>query len=88
MSLRCPQCNHENPASALYCGKCAASLRPAEEIPVSHTKTLQRSSEELTRGSIFAARYEIIEEIGEGGLGKVYRVFDTKIEEEVALKLI
>jgi serine/threonine protein kinase len=42
----------------------------------------------LTRGSIFAKRYEIIEELGLGGMGKVYRVFDRKIDEEVALKLI
>ncbi|NIN92146.1 protein kinase, partial [bacterium] len=43
---------------------------------------------ELTRGSSFAGRYEIIEELGKGGMGKVYRVFDKKIKEEVALKLI
>jgi serine/threonine protein kinase/Flp pilus assembly protein TadD len=42
----------------------------------------------LSRGSLFARRYEIIEELGKGGMGKVYRVFDKKIDEEVALKLI
>jgi len=88
MSFRCPQCHHDNPDEALYCGKCATSLRPPEEILISHTKTLQTPSKELTRGTTFARRYEVIEELGEGGMGKVYRVFDTKIEEEVALKLI
>jgi len=43
---------------------------------------------ELTRGSTFAKRYEVIEELGKGGMGKVYRVSDKKIEEEVALKLL
>lgn len=43
---------------------------------------------ELARGSLFAGRYEIIEELGEGGMGKVYRVEDKMIKEEVALKLI
>jgi serine/threonine protein kinase/Tfp pilus assembly protein PilF len=42
----------------------------------------------LTRGSLFAGRYEVIEELGKGGMGKVYRVYDKKIDEEVALKLI
>jgi serine/threonine-protein kinase len=45
-------------------------------------------TEELARGSVFAGRYEIIEELGQGGMGRVYRVFDKKIEGEVALKLL
>jgi len=44
--------------------------------------------EAFTRGSQFAQRYEIIEELGRGGMGQVYRVEDTKIREEIALKLI
>jgi serine/threonine protein kinase/tetratricopeptide (TPR) repeat protein len=35
-----------------------------------------------------ANRYEIIEELGKGGMGAVYRVEDKKINEEIALKLI
>ena len=39
-------------------------------------------------GVRFAGRYEIIEELGHGGMGKVYRVEDNKIKAEIALKLI
>jgi serine/threonine protein kinase len=42
----------------------------------------------LATGSIFAERYEVIEELGKGGMGKVYKVFDKKIKEKVALKLL
>nr|NIM91813.1 zinc-ribbon domain-containing protein [Candidatus Aminicenantes bacterium] len=87
--MKCPKCQFDNPKDTVYCSQCGSPLRSEEEIAtLSHTKTLQTPQKELTRGSAFAARYEVIEEIGEGGMGKVYRVFDTKIEEEVALKLI
>jgi serine/threonine protein kinase/Tfp pilus assembly protein PilF len=42
----------------------------------------------LKRGRVFGQRYEVIEELGEGGMGIVYKVFDRKIDEEVALKVL
>jgi len=44
--------------------------------------------QELTIGSTFAGRYQIIEELGRGGMGMLYKVIDKKIEEKVALKLL
>jgi serine/threonine-protein kinase len=67
MSVKCPNCQFENPAA---------------------TKTLETPKEELTRGTTLANRYEIIEELGKGGMGRVYRVKDTKLNQEIALKLI
>jgi serine/threonine protein kinase/tetratricopeptide (TPR) repeat protein len=52
------------------------------------TETLQAPVRELTTGSTFAGRYQVIEELGHGGMGTVYKVFDTKVKEKVALKLI
>jgi TolB-like protein/Flp pilus assembly protein TadD/tRNA A-37 threonylcarbamoyl transferase component Bud32 len=86
--MECPKCHFENPEDSSFCGKCAAPLPSLEEISATPTKTLEKKPDELTRGTTFAARYEVIEELGKGGMGKVYRAFDKKIEEEVALKLI
>jgi len=88
MGNRCPKCNADNLDDSRFCHKCATPLPSQEEISVSHTKTLETPVEELTRGTTFASRYEIIEELGKGGMGEVYRVEDKKIKEEVALKLI
>jgi len=85
--MKCPKCNTENPSDSKYCRECATPLPSSEEIS-EPTKTLETPTEELTRGTTFAGRYEIIEELGKGGMGKVYRVEDKKIKEEVALKLI
>jgi hypothetical protein len=42
----------------------------------------------LEKGSVFAERYEIIELLGEGGMGQVCRVHDTQIEEDIAIKVL
>ncbi len=46
------------------------------------------SSAALTPGTTFAGRYLVIEEIGRGGMGRVYKVLDQEINEKVSLKLI
>jgi len=86
VAIKCPKCHHDNPADTLFCGKCATKLDTSAEP--SPTLTLETSAEELTRGTLFAGRYEIIEELGAGGMGRVYRAHDTKLNEEIALKLI
>ncbi len=88
MTIKCSKCHFENPEGSRFCSKCASSLPAPEDISAIPTKTLETPKKELTRGSIFAERYEIIEELGEGGMGKVFRVEDKKIHEEVALKVI
>jgi len=58
------------------------------DISAIPTGTLETPVKEITRGETFAGRYEVIEKLGEGGMGQVYRVEDKKIKEEVALKLL
>ncbi len=86
MSVKCPKCHHENPGDTIYCGKCATPLPPSENNEV--TATIETPKEDLTTGAIFAGRYQIIEELGKGGMGRVYKVQDTEIKEKVALKLL
>jgi len=42
----------------------------------------------LDTGTTFAGRYQIIEELGHGGMGRVYKVIDQEVHAKVALKLI
>ncbi len=82
MTIKCPKCQGDNPSDSKYCKECATPLPRSEEPQVSVTETLETPTQELTRGTVFASRYEIIEELGKGGMGKVYRVEDEKIKEE------
>ncbi len=84
--MKCPKCKTDNPSDSKYCKECATPLPSSEEIPI--TKTLETPKEELTTGSTFAGRYQIIEELGKGGMGKVYKALDKKINEKIAIKLI
>ena len=86
--MKCPKCDTDNPDTVKFCGKCGTNITPADEAQSFITKTLETPIEELTRGTRFADRYEIIDELGRGGMGAVYRVEDTQAKEEIALKLI
>ncbi len=86
--MKCPECQADNPPDSRFCRKCATPLPAKEDLSISITKTLQMPASELERGAIFAGRYEVIEELGKGGMGRVYKAFDRKVKEVVALKLI
>jgi len=88
VTTKCPKCHFENPEGTFYCGKCATPLLSSKDISVSQTETLQTPIKELTTGSTFAGRYQIIEELGKGGMGRVYKVFDQEVQAKMVLKLI
>jgi len=88
MDIVCTKCHTKNTSDSQFCKKCATPLPSSIEISASPTKTLETPVKELTRGTILAGRYEFIEELGRGGMGRVYKVFDNKIKEEVAIKIL
>ena len=69
MAIKCPKCQFENPDDTIFCGKCGNKFISPGEVKV--TETLETPKEELTTGSTFAGRYQIIEELSKGGMGKV-----------------
>jgi serine/threonine protein kinase/Tfp pilus assembly protein PilF len=84
--MNCPRCHFENPTGTRFCGNCASPLPQGTDI--GPTETIQVPIKELAAGTTFARRYQIIEDLGKGGMGRVYKVFDTEVREKMALKLL
>ena len=72
MSVKCPKCQFDNPDTQRFCLECGTQLSSPAATSPSMTKTLETPLRRLERASLFAERYEILEELAKGGMGEVY----------------
>src|SRR5437899_5707206 len=101
--MQCPVCQADNPSTAATCEKCNtpfplsdATIPPTEYGQAagwSAAVTLRPPSEaaakgQLEPGSVLGERYEILQLLGQGGMGAVYKARDVELERTVAVKLI
>jgi serine/threonine protein kinase/tetratricopeptide (TPR) repeat protein len=88
--MKCLKCKTVNPDDNLYCGKCGT---PLIDIPEPFTTTITKNNSkeqtlDFVPGQFFGERYQIIEEIGRGGMGRVYKAIDKELSRIVVLKMI
>ncbi len=78
----CGACGRRNPVDARFCGGCGGELN--NELVVEH----RAEAADPLIGRTIAERYRIVELLGRGGMGVVYKVEHVHIGKFMAMKLL
>ncbi|MCC6489068.1 MAG: serine/threonine protein kinase [Candidatus Hydrogenedentes bacterium] len=92
--VKCPKCGTAHETGQLRCATCGGALPQVRMQPPSSSDAQPRSNSgkqghfTFNKGQVIANRYTVVDIVGRGGMGCIYRVQDNTLKEEVALKTL
>ena len=75
--ILCPRCHAENKDDARFCERCGENLA-----------ALSQKSQDPFIGRILSDKYLILDHLGDGGMGKVYKAEQLSLSKNIAIKIL
>ncbi len=86
--INCPKCGAAYPLGHQMCVRCGTRLPGASGAVGTGGSAGKGTGSTFRRGQVVANRYTVIDMIGRGGMGCIYKARDNTLDEDVALKTL